>query len=221
MNKGHELAKTNFRRLFPDGFRDDSYIERERRYKLRAHQTWSAELGRDIYTELIDAQRFEEIGLRLLKVYRGLNLLGTFESMSLHDALKTEAGARLIGTAVFESVYGDVPPEARFNELSKAFASVPMTRGKLTTWPLQTVFPFLANPSENMFLKPLATRQAAERFGFDLYYKTPPNWSTYARLLLFGQHLMKDLDSWSPADLIDIQGFIWVTTSTGYAKELI
>jgi hypothetical protein len=156
-----------------------------------------------------------------LRVYRGLNLLATSESISLHEALKTDIGARLIGKAVFESVYGDGTGEARFNGLSSALAAVPMTRGRLTTWPLQTVFPFLADPSKHLFLKPVATRKAAERFGFDLNYRTPPNWLTYTRLLEFGQELMRDLQSWKPIDLIDIQGFIWVTTSTGYAEELI
>jgi hypothetical protein len=221
MNNDHELAKKNFLRLFPNSFGDESYIARERSYKVKSHQVWAEELGREVYQDLINSERYEEIALRLLKVYRGLNLLGTFEAMSLHDALKTDVGARLIGTAVFDSVYGNLPADTRFNVLSNAIAAVPMARGKLTTWPLQTVFPFLANPSENLFLKPVATRKAAERFGFDLHYRTPPNWPTYARLLEFGKQLMKDLESWNPADLIDIQGFIWVTTSSGYAEELI
>jgi hypothetical protein len=215
------LAKRDFLRLFKDGFEDQLYLLRERNYKVRAHEIWCDQLGESSYRDLIVSERYDVIAQRLLRVNSGLNLLGRFEIIALRDALKTPIGAKLIGTAVFESVYGSLSPEAGFVQLSNAFARAPLKRGRVTTWPVQTLFPFLARPEEHLFLKPNATRTAAERFGFELQYNSQPNWLTYSRLVQFGRELRSDLQALKPKDFIDIQSFIWVSTSSGYAKELI
>jgi hypothetical protein len=38
------------------------------------------------------------------------------------------------------------------------------------SWPVATILPYLADPSRFMLLKPEVTRQAAERYPFDLMY---------------------------------------------------
>ena len=46
--------RRKFERFFPAGFQDQSYLDRERTRKWRAHERWSEELAPDLV-----AERFE------------------------------------------------------------------------------------------------------------------------------------------------------------------
>ena len=50
----------------------------------------------------------------------------------------------------------------------------------MLTWPIVTVFGFIAQPKTHIFLKPNVTRVAAESYGFDFHYHSRPAWPTYA-----------------------------------------
>jgi hypothetical protein len=84
------------------------------------------------------------------------------------------------------------------------------------TWPLVTVFGFIAQPESHIFLKPNVTRVAAKRYDFDFYYQSRPAWDTYASLLEFGAAVRRDVRDLRPRDMIDIQSFIWVQGSDEY-----
>jgi hypothetical protein len=43
---------------------------------------------------------------------------------------------------------------------------------RVLTWPLVTVFGFIAQPEAHLFLKPNVTRIAAREYGFDFHYPT-------------------------------------------------
>jgi hypothetical protein len=85
------------------------------------------------------------------------------------------------------------------------------------TWPLQTVFGFLAVPQKHIFLKPRVTRVAAEKYGYDFQYSSRPNRETYESLLGFAEQIRNDMKDLRPADMIDLQSFIWVMGSDEYA----
>jgi hypothetical protein len=84
------------------------------------------------------------------------------------------------------------------------------------TWPIVTVFPFLAQPDRHIFLKPNVTRVAAAQYGFDLPYQSRPNWRTYASLLDLAERVRADLRDLHPRDMIDVQSFLWVQGSDEY-----
>ena len=63
----------------------------------------------------------------------------------------------------------------------------------MLTWPLVTVFDFIAQPETHIFLKPNVTRRAAEAYGFEFEYRSGPNWQTYSRLLDFAATIRPDL----------------------------
>ena len=86
----------------------------------------------------------------------------------------------------------------------------------MATWPVSTVFGFIARPRTHIFLKPNVTRAAADRYGFDLPYRSRPSWETYRGVLDFAQAIRTDLADWRPRDMIDIQSFIWITGSSEY-----
>ena len=87
----------------------------------------------------------------------------------------------------------------------------------MLTWPVVTVFPFLADPKRFMLLKPELTKQAAQRLAFDLLYDAKPNWSTYSNLLAMSDLLMNNLREFGVRDYMDVQSFIWVVGDKKYS----
>jgi hypothetical protein len=81
---------------------------------------------------------------------------------------------------------------------------------------MQTIFGFLGNPEEHIFLKPRVTQIAAEKYQFDFRYKSRPNWDTYQSLLEFAQQVQHDMNVYQPRDYIDLQSFMWVMGSEEY-----
>src|ERR1700730_8456008 len=54
-------CKRKFLRFFPQGFRDETYMDWERGYKWRAHQEWQAVLNRKAYQAKLSQGKFLEI----------------------------------------------------------------------------------------------------------------------------------------------------------------
>jgi hypothetical protein len=84
------------------------------------------------------------------------------------------------------------------------------------TWPIVTVFGFIARPRVHMFLKPTVTRFAADAYGFDFEYRSTPQWGTYSSLLDFARRIRADQADLGPRDMIDAQSFIWTQGSAEY-----
>jgi hypothetical protein len=86
------------------------------------------------------------------------------------------------------------------------------------TWPLATVFGFIARPERHIFLKPNVTRIAARQYGYDFRYVSKPQWDTYGSLLGFAERVRRDQRDLRARDMIDVQSFIWVQGSDEYAE---
>ena len=106
-------------------------------------------------------------------------------------------------------------PNHRHPPAKRCAASPPGASGDLT-WPLVTVFGFIAQPQTHMFLKPNVTRLAAKAYGFEFSYRSRPAWDTYASLLQFAATVCRDQRDLRPRDMIDLQSFIWVQGSDEY-----
>ena len=138
------------------------------------------------------------------------------KKMALRDAVKPSQGARAFAEGLFDYVYGDSDIEKRFSAFTTVLESLPRKQTRVLTWPLHTVFGFIANPKEHIFMKPRVTQAAADRYEFELDYKSRPNWSTYKALLDFAAEVKRDTASLKPKDMIDLQSFIWVMGSDEY-----
>jgi hypothetical protein len=213
VSKGAEKSRKRFLRFFPKGFRDETYIEWERGYKWRAHERWNELLARSAFRQLLDAGDFAEISARALKSLSGTNLLFSFESMALRDAVKTDIGSRLFSEGLYEFLHGRSALPQRFEKWCDIVASLPRKQSRVFTHPVTTVFGFIAQPQTHIFLKPTATRAAAERYGFDFHYETRPSWITYRSLLEFASVVSAELADLKPRDMIDIQSFNWAIGS--------
>jgi len=215
---GAKKCRRKFLRFFPGGFTDETYLDWERDYKWEAHERWETTLGRDKLGELLDSGQFEEAARRAVTVESRTNLLFSFEKMALRDGVKTRAGARAFAQGLYDWLYGPGGERSKFETWCDNVAGLPRKQTRVLTWPVVTVFGFIARPRAHVFLKPMVTRTAAREYGFDFQYESRPNWKTYASLLEFAGTVRRDLRDLSPRDMIDIQSFIWVQGSDEYEE---
>lgn len=211
-------CRRKFLRFFSGGFQDDTYLDWERNYKWEAHERWEASLGRDTFRAELSAERFGDIAARAVQIESRTNLLFSFEKMALRDAIKSAAGARAFAEGLYEFLYGRGGEERKFEQWCTVVSELPRKQTRVLTWPIVTVFGFLATPDRHIFLKPNVTKVAAREYGFEFEYESRPQWKTYASLLAFANRIRDDVRDLKPRDMIDIQSFIWVQGSDEYEE---
>ena len=211
-------CRRKFLRFFPGGFQDETYIDWERGYKWKAHEQWQDLLNEDELSSLLAGGRAGEIAARAVRIESRTNLLFSFEKMALRDAVKSPAGARTFAEGLNDFLHGGASPEQRFTRWIETIQSLPRKQTRVLTWPLVTVFGFIAQPETHMFLKPNVTRLAAKEYGYDFLYRSRPSWDIYQSLLEFAETVRRDQRDLKPRDMIDLQSFIWVQGSDEYEE---
>lgn len=211
-----QRCRRKFLHYFPGGFRDPTYLDWERGYKERAHDRWCVDLDSSELRRLTRARDYRSVAQRAVAIESRTNLLFSFEKMALRDAVRSSAGARLFaeGLAHFLDTRGVL--RHRFERWCETISRLPRRQNRVLTWPIVTVFGFIARPKLHVFLKPNVTRRAAEAYEFDFEYTSRPNWRTYQSLLTFAARVRRDLSDLKPRDMIDLQSFIWVLGSDEY-----
>ena len=211
-------CRRKFLRHFPDGFRDKDYLALEREYKWETHRRWQAALGTEEFARLLEQGEFRGIATRAARVEQQsrYSMIFSFEKMALRDATRSEKGAEAFSRALFDLLHGTDPIGARFERWCNVVGSLPRRQTRVLTWPLATVFGYIAQPDRHLFMKPMVTRSAASKYGFELYYRSRPGWDTYSRLLEFADVIRRDQRDLRPRDMIDLQSFIWVQGSDEY-----
>jgi hypothetical protein len=218
LSRAARRARAKFRYYFPKGFRDPTYVDWERDYKWAAHLRWQDVLGREAFRDLLAAGEHRAIAAHAVGIEARTNLLFSFEKMALRDAVKSLAGARAFAEGLFDFLHGTGDLETRFKRWCAAVSRLPRRRTRVLTWPLVTVFGFIAQPGTHFFLKPTVTRLAAKRYGMPLDYRSRPDWDTYENILALARTVRRDLADMRPRDMIDIQSFLWVQGSDEYPE---
>jgi len=216
---GAARCRRKFELFYPDGFQDETYLVAERSYKERAHLEWDSQLGPAAFRKLLARGEFRQIADMAVRIESRTNLLFSFEKMALRDALKSPAGARLFATELYAFLWGRGSPQRKFEDWVQAVRDLPRRQTRVLTWPLVTVFGFIARPDKHLFLKPRVTRKAAHTYGYAFQYAPQPAWPVYQSLLTFAAIIRRDLDrrpSFKARDMIDVQSFIWVQGSEEY-----
>ena len=213
-----QRCRRKFLRFFPAGFGDETYVEWERGYKQEAHERWTAALGRLEYRALLNRGEFEAIAATAVKIESRTNLLFSFEKMALRDAVRPADGARAFAEGLYELLYGRGSDARRFDTWCAVVGSLPRRQTRVLTWPVVTVFPFIAQPDLHIFVKPRVTQIAAREYGYDFRYVTRPNANTYDDVLRFAELIRAEQADLRPRDMIDLQGFIWVQGSDEYEE---
>lgn len=213
-------ARRKFLRFFPRGFRDETYLDWERSYKWETHMRWQEALDRHSFRELLRTRQFAEIAGRAVRIEQRSrhSMIFSFEKMALRDAVKPAHGAQAFAEGLYEFLHGAGALEHRFARWVDVVAELPRKQTRVLTWPLVTVFGFIADPRTHIFLKPNVTRAAAAQYDFELRYRSTPNWETYASLLEFARRIRREVRDLRPRDMIDLQSFIWVQGSDEYEE---
>jgi hypothetical protein len=211
-------CRRKFLRFFPGGFADETYVDWERGYKWEAHERWMAVLAPNAFRALLRERRFAEVAAQAVSIESRTNLLFSFEKMALRDAVKPPEGAQAFAEGLYEFLHGRAGEERRFEQWCETVAALPRRQTRVLTWPIVTVFGFVAQPDRHMFLKPNVTRVAAREYGVEFTYASRPNWGTYASLLDFASRVLRDQRDLGPKDMIDAQSFIWVQGSDEYEE---
>jgi hypothetical protein len=211
-------CRRKFLRFFPQGFRDEDYLETEREYKWESHRRWCESLGVEEFDSLLRAGRHAEIAARAVRVEQRsrYSMIFSFEKMALRDAIKSSSGAGRFAEGLHAFLHGGGELQSRFEAWVDAVAGLPRKQTRVLTWPLVTVFGFIAQPRQHMFMKPNTMRAAARAYGFELEYRSRPNWRTYAALLELARLVRRDQRDLGPRDMIDVQSFLWVQGSAEY-----
>ena len=142
-------------------------------------------MGRREFRSLLEQGDEQEIAARAVRIESRTNLLYSFEKMALRDAVKSR-GAREHLPRVSSS-FCTALALTRKNSRNGVRQLAHYHGGKhgVLTWPLVTVFGFIAQPDRHIFLKPNVTRVAAREYEFDFIYQSKPTWEIYASLLEF------------------------------------
>jgi hypothetical protein len=216
LSPGARRCRAKFRRHFPKGFQDETYLAWERDYKWNAHLRWRAELGEQAFRNLLKAGAFSTVAGHAVAIEARTNLLFSFEKMALRDAVQPPAGASAFARGLYDLLYGEGNIAARFEAWCRVIEALPRRQTRVLTWPIATVFGFLAQPRVHFFLKPNVTRRALSAYGLPFNYVSRPNAASYAELLALVRSVRRDLGTMHPRDLVDIQSFLWVQGSDEY-----
>ena len=216
---GPDRCRRKFLGLFPGGFRDEDYVELEREYKVEEHERWVEALPEAQFRALLKAREHGEVAARAVRVEQRTrhSMLFSFEKMALRDALKSASGARTFSEGLFEFLHGRAALPERFEAWVDAVEALPRRQTRVLTWPMVTVWGFLAQPDVHVFMKPNKMKAAAEKYGHDLRYRSRPNWETYASLLELAGRVKREQRDLGPRDMIDAQSFLWIQGSDEYA----
>ena len=159
-----------------------------------------------------------KIARRAVSIESRTNLLFSFEKMALRDAVRPPAGARAFATGLYDFLHGAADAPRAFEAWCDVLAELPRRQTRVLTWPMATVFGFIAQPDRHIFLKPNVTRVAAREYQYPFIYQSKPDWVTYDSLLGFARQIRRDQRDLRPRDMIDLQSFIWVQGSDEYEE---
>ncbi|HTP26792.1 MAG TPA: hypothetical protein VMK12_14210, partial [Anaeromyxobacteraceae bacterium] len=210
----HSKAMAEFVASFAEGFTDPAYLgtgkgKRERASRWRAaHAEWLQAFGNGQGERLVADGEVPELSRRALRVAAHVTCLpGMVEQAVLEEALEPGEPVPQFFEALFKVLPGP-PPKARMDAYfaaADALGARPEER-----WPMATLFPFVAEPLQQVLLLPRSACAAAARLGCNLRFHASPNWTTYAALRELSVQLLEKLQAIGARDFVDVECFLHI-----------
>jgi hypothetical protein len=199
-----------FEKTYPAKFADDKFIDSDLRNKRAAADVFQMNFGEGRGAAMVDQGKHAEVATTLDGIFRATNVLSPFEVKAVHKAFVKgdESATKVLGMTLG---FLANPGQHTFKVMAEAVSQLPADGGKVHTWPIVTLLPFLADPKRFIALKPTNTELMATRMGTNLKYDTTPNWETYDAFLRMSNALLERLKPLGAKDMIDVQQFMWVT----------
>lgn len=202
---GMTEAIARFRRFMPGGFTGARYTSPsgERVYKIRARDALAATLPL-VAARMATPTDAASLAAAFTPDKLWTNMLSLQESTRLRETLAGPNGAAFVRAA---AAFTDGDRTAGLAGMRAAVAP-----HGAATWPIATYLPFFWAPATQMFLKPEATRDFAERIGhrFAVDYSAEHQPAVFESLLDLADLTARAIAGLEPADRIDVQSFIWV-----------
>jgi len=196
--------QNHFLEAYPDGFSGDKYISREREYKDEGHILAIELLNQESFNELLEANNYDEIVIRALKVVNKFKLFVPNEKMSLKDGLVEAEAKERFSLSLYNLLYSTDDLEMRFKGWISTLQAIGADK-----WTTATYFLFVIFPDKYMFIKPTVTQAVADICAFNIAFKPSLNWKTYSKVLELSSYLKKEIQALEPKDMIDVQSFMW------------
>ena len=199
---GYDGARARFLESFPNGFKDEDYLQEERNYKLEAKHML------DDLLPVETAIDGEDLGEKALRVFQKTNLLSPFEKMDVREALRSDQGDSFVRGAAQFVLQNTASGLQTMANVLKPYGAA--------KWTVVTYLPFLWQPENHMFLKPEVTKFFARQVGheFTWCYKTTLDIDVYESLQDLAAKTKQEISGFNPRDGIDVQSFIWVVANT-------
>ena len=199
-----------FEANYPAKYDDEKFVDNDLRNKRAAAEVFQVNFGEGRGAAMVDEGKHAEIASTLDGMYRATNILSPFEVKAVHKAFVKgdESATKVLGATL---AFIANPGQPTFKAMAEAVSQLPADGGKVHTWPIVTLLPFLADPKRFLPLKPTNTELIAARMEVNLKYDTTPNWETYDAFLRMSKSLLDRLAQIGAKDLIDVQHFMWIT----------
>src|SRR3954471_5257388 len=199
-----------FEQTYPAKFADEKFTDSDLRNKRAAAEVFQVNFGEGRGAAMVDEGKHAEIASTLDGIFRATNVLSPFEVKAVHKALVKgdESATKVLGTTL---AFLNNPGQQTFKQMAEAVSQLPADGGKVHTWPIVTLLPFLADPKRFIALKPTNTELMAARMGANIKYDTTPNWETYDAFLRMANALLDRLKPLGAQDMIDAQQFMTIT----------
>ena len=199
-----------FEATYPAKFDDEKFLDNDLRNKRAAADVFQANFGDGRGAAMVEQAKHAEIAGAFDGIFRATNILSPFEVKAVHKAfVKADEASTLVLASTLAFIAG--PGQQTFKAMAEAVSKLPADGGKVHTWPIVTLLPFLADPKRFLPLKPTNTDVIAARMDLNLKYDTTPNWETYELFLRMSNALLARLAPLGAKDMIDVQQFMWVT----------
>lgn len=207
----HEQAVAQLRLAYPEGFAPAAVAAgqgtRPARWRA-AGEAWAKHLGDGAGERLVEEGEVELLVKRALQVDKLIAPLLPADEGVVAAALADLDLARPYFAALTELLAVPSPGRARFDRLFSAARALPVEPPQ--QWLMATLFPFVADPTRHVLMRPRATNLAAERLGCDLRHQPAPVWPTYSALRALEAQLLERLAPEGAADFADVEAFLHV-----------
>ena len=210
LSNGIDEAVAWFEQTYPAKFEDEKFVDNDLRNKRSAAEVFQVNFGDGKGAAMVDQGKHAEIAGTFDGIFRATNILSPFEIKAVHKAFvkADESSSKVLGCTL---AFLATPTMQSFKQMAEAVSQLPADGGKVFTWPIVTLLPFLGDPRRFIALKPTNTELMAARMGTNLKYDTTPNWETYDAALHMANALLGKLQPLGAKDMIDVQQFMWVT----------
>ena len=133
------------RKTYPAKFEDEKFVDNDLRNKRAAAEVFQANFGEGRGAAMVDEGKHAEIASALDGIYRATNILSPFEVKAVHKAFvkADEASTKVLG---YTLAFIANPGQQTFKAMAEAVSKLPADGGKVHTWPIVTLLPFLADP---------------------------------------------------------------------------